>query len=399
MSGNEQNLKKRAAGIKESLIGWRRHLHQFPELSFQEEETSAFIATCLEQLHGIEIQKGIAGHGIIAVLRNGDGPVIALRADMDALPIQESTGLPFASKRDGVMHACGHDAHTAILLGVARLLAEDYQSGVLPNGTIKFLFQPAEEDTDEFGLTGAPYFLQAGVLDDVEAALALHMCPWRKTGELQVHSGPSMASVDNFKLTIKGDGGHAGYPHQTIDPIWIATHVLQGIYGLTGRRVDPLGVAALSVGGINGGTALNVIPDQVTIKGTVRAYTEKVRQQLIEELEAVAATARLFGGSYQLTIEKGEPALVNDPALVALYKETARSLFPAMGIYEAPFGMGGEDFSHIAEKLPAAMAFLGCGWEDQDSHPLHSPLFEVNEEVLPIGVALLTGAARRLLQQ
>ncbi|SDM46418.1 M20 metallopeptidase family protein [Sediminibacillus halophilus] len=395
----EKKLKERAEAIKQDLIDWRRYLHQFPELSFQEEKTSAFVAACLEKLQGIEIQRGIAGHGIVAVLKNDDGPVIALRADMDALPIQETTGLSFASTHDGVMHACGHDAHTATLLGAAQLLAEDFQAGSLPRGTIKFLFQPAEEDTDVHGLTGAPYFLEAGVLDDVEAALALHMCPWRQTGDLQVNTGPSMASIDNFELTIKGEGGHAGYPHQTIDPVWIAAHTLQGLYGLVSRKIDPLGVAALSVGSIHGGAAFNVIPDQVTIKGTVRAYTDKVRRQLIEELEAVAASARLFGGSHQLHIEKGEPALCNDGKLVELWKDTARTLFPDQKIHEAPYGMGGEDFSHIARKLPSAMAFLGCGWKDKENPPLHSPCFTLNEEVLPYGVALFTAAAHRLLQR
>ncbi len=399
MPDYEEKLKERAVGIKQELIEWRRNLHQFPELSFQEERTSAFVAARLEELKGIEIQKGIAGYGIVAVLKNGAGPVLALRADMDALPIQETTGLPFASAIDGVMHACGHDAHTAILLGAARLLTEDFHAGLLPNGTIKFLFQPAEEDTDDHGLTGAPYFLEAGVLEDVEGALALHMCPWRNTGDLQVNAGPSMASVDNFFLTIQGNGGHAGYPHQTIDPVWIATSVLQGLYGLISRRIDPLGVAAVSVGSISGGTAFNVIPDQVTIKGTVRAYTERIRRQLVEELEAVAASARLFGGSYQLHIENGEPALSNDGKLVELWKETAQTLFPDQEIYEAPYGMGGEDFSHIASELPSAMAFLGCGWKDKENFPLHSPNFTLNEEVLPLGVALLTGATHKFLQR
>ncbi|QTN01069.1 amidohydrolase [Sediminibacillus dalangtanensis] len=399
MPDYEEKLKERAEAIKQDLIDWRRYLHQFPELSFQEEKTSAFVAARLENLQGIKIQKGIAGHGIVAVLKNGDGPVIALRADMDALPIQESTGLSFASTQDGVMHACGHDAHTAILLGAAELLAEDFQAGSLPCGTIKFLFQPAEEDTDVHGRTGAPYFLEAGVLDDVEAALALHMCPWQQSGDLQVNAGPSMASIDNFELTIKGEGGHAGYPHQTIDPVWSAAHTLQGLYGMISRRVDPLDVAALSVGSINGGAAFNVIPDQVTIKGTVRAYTEKVRRQLIEELEAVAATARLFGGRHQLYIENGEPALCNDGKLVELWKETFRTLFPDQKIYEAPYGMGGEDFSHIARKLPGAMVFLGCGWKDKENFPLHSPHFTLNEEVLPHGVALLTAVTHRLLQR
>lgn len=392
-----QSITERAEAIKNQLTGWRRHLHQYPELSFQEKKTSEFIYNQLKALKVFDIQTGIAGYGIVATLGTGERPVIGLRADMDALPIQESATVDFASKVPGVMHACGHDAHVAILLGTALLLAEDYQAGRL-KGTVKFIFQPAEEDTDEYGLTGAPYLVRSGAIDDMEAAIALHMCPWRRTGELQVHAGPSMASVDNFTITLKGTGGHGGYPHQGTDPIWMAGHVLQAIYGLISRRVNPLEVGTISVGGIHGGSAFNVIPDTVQIKGTIRSYTAEVRLLLVQQLESATKIVHALGGQYSLEIEQGEPPLHNDLLVTELIKQSAQDLYPSMAIYEEPFGMGGEDFSHITEKIPGAMFFLGCGWEGQQPYHLHASDLQINEEAFPIGVSLLLGTAYRLLE-
>ncbi|WP_077623631.1 M20 metallopeptidase family protein [Sediminibacillus massiliensis] len=397
MSIETENLINRSKALKPSLSEWRRALHQFPELSFQEEKTSRYIQEKLEEMGVYQLHTGIAGFGMIAELKSGDGPVIGVRADMDALPIHENTGAPYTSRNNGIMHACGHDAHSAMLLGVANLLAEDFKEGRL-QGTVKLIFQPAEEDTDEHGSTGAPYLLQSGKIDDVEAAIALHVCPWRRAGEIQIHAGPSMASIDNFILTIMGTGGHGGYPYQGTDPVWIAASVIQGIYGLISRRVNPLDVGTISIGGLYGGSAFNVIPDKVMLKGTIRSYTPEVRLLLMKELENVAQIAKSLGGDFKLEIEHGEPALRNDPIITELMKTSAQSLYPEMPIFEEPYGMGGEDFSHITEKVPGAMLFLGCGWDDEPPYQLHTADFDLNEEALPVGVALLTDCTYRLLQ-
>ncbi|MDC3415069.1 M20 metallopeptidase family protein [Terrihalobacillus insolitus] len=391
-----ENIVDRAEEIKTWLVSWRRHLHKYPELSFQEKQTSKFIESVLRSMGILKLETGIGKHGIVATLGNGEAPVIAIRADMDALPIQELNDDEYASTYHGMMHACGHDAHTAILLGTAKLLVEDYEAGNL-TGTVKLIFQPAEEDTDEHGITGAPYVLQSGVLDDVDAALALHMCPWRQVGEIQVNDGPSMANIDNFELTITGTGGHGGYPHQGKDPFWMMTYVLQGIYSLISRKMNPLDVGTISVGQIQGGTAMNVIPDQVKIRGTMRSYTDDVREQLKRELEQIAGVVHAFGGDYELQLEQGEPALVNDRKINDVIRQAVGTLFPNMNMYEEPFGMGSEDFGHITKQIPGAMFFLGCGFDDGIMRHLHTPDFKINEDVLPIGTALFTACAHQLL--
>lgn len=397
MQLKQKGIVEQAELLKNQLIYWRRQLHRFPELSFQEKKTSGFVLEVLQSLGIHEIQTGIAGHGIVAVIGSGDGPCIGIRADMDALPIMEATNASYSSEYPGIMHACGHDAHTAMLLGVAHVLKEKYKEGGL-EGKVKLLFQPAEEAADEYGLTGAPYFLQSGMLDDLDAVISLHVCPWRKEGEIQLNKGPSMASVDNFSLTIKGSSGHGGYPHQGSDPVWLTSFVLQGIYGLISRRVNPMEVATISVGQISGGRAYNVIPEQVEVKGTIRAYKEDQRKKVIQELEQVAKLSEQLGGAYQLQIERGEPALYNDPEVVEKFQEAVSTLYPDMKITTAPYGMGGEDFSYILNEIPGAMLFLGCGWDDRPDYHLHTGTFQINEEVLPAGVALLAGCTLLLME-
>lgn len=377
-------------------MDWRRHLHRYPELSFQEKKTSDFIQSVLEAEDIFNIQTGIAGYGIVATLSSGSGPVIGVRADMDALPIQEQTGVEYQSEHEGIMHACGHDAHITMLLGAAKLLAEDYREGRI-NGTIKFIFQPAEESADANGLTGAPYLLRSGMINDLDAVIALHVCPWRNTGELQINKGPSMANIDNFSLEILGTGGHGGYPYQGTDPIWMSSYVLQGIYSLISRKINPLDVGTISVGEIHGGHTANVIPEKIVIKGTLRSYTDDVRQQLIDELQSIAKITESLGGAYQLEIEHGEPALDNDEEITELIKQTAQTVYPNMPIYEEPFGMGGEDFGHITKQIPGAMFFLGCAFNGDTTGSLHTSNFQINEDALPIGVALLSECTHKLL--
>ncbi|WP_347860741.1 amidohydrolase [Salimicrobium sp. PL1-032A] len=367
------------------MVEWRRHLHQHPELSFEEKETSAFVSQKLKDLDVFEVYENIGGYGVVAIISNGEGPVLGLRADMDALPITEETPVGYISENEGVMHACGHDAHTAILLGVAHWLKyhkEEIQ------GTVKLIFQPAEESADEEGETGAMKMIRSSLLQDIEAIFALHMCPWLRAGEIQVNDGPSMANNDEFRITVIGEGAHAGYPHQGADPIWMTTQLLQAIYTITGRRMHPLDVGTISIGKINAGTASNIIPDKVEIHGTMRSYTPHVRYQLEKELLEKAAIVHSLGGHYQWSIQKGEPALINDSELNQVIRKAAS----ASTIYEEPFGMGSEDFSHMTNHLKGAMFFLGCALEKE--RMLHQPDFDIDEQALREGLDIMT----RILQ-
>lgn len=391
------NLTARTNEMKEQLTSWRQHFHRYPELSFQEADTRQYIVQVLESFQVFTIETGIAKHGVIATLTTGSGPIIGVRADMDALPIIEETNLPYSSEYPGIMHACGHDAHMAILLGVAAIIAEDFRSGAF-QGTVKLIFQPAEEDTDETGRTGAPYFIKAGMTNQLDAVLALHMCPWQSTGTIQVNKGVSMANIDNFRLTIVGKGAHGGYPHQSKDPIWMLGFVLQGLYGVISRKLNPLEVGAISIGQVSGGQTANVIPDQVKITGTIRSYSGAVHQQLIEEIDRVAQIVHALEGDYQLEIEEGEPALDNNPELIDQIEKTATSLNPPIEICHGPYGLGGEDFGHFTKEIPGAMFFLGCAEPGKTKKALHASDFTINEQSLPIGVALLVGTITDYLQ-
>ncbi len=384
------DLVQRSEALLPELIELRRHFHRYPELSFEEKKTSEKIHGMLRDLNVYDIETGVGGYGLIATLKLGEGPVIGVRADVDALPIQEQTGHSWASEIPGVMHACGHDAHMAILLGTAKLLAENVKNPAL-RGTVKFIFQPAEEKADQYGDTGAVKMLASGKLDCLDRVLALHMCPWLSTGEIQVHDGPSMANNDEFVLTITGSGGHAGYPHQVIDPVWISTFILQAIYSLNGRKVNPLEVGTISVGEIHAGHASNIIPQIVAIRGTIRSYTEEVREKLIQEIEGAARMAHTLGGDYELKIQKGEPALENHPEINNVIKQAAEGL----KIIDAPFGMGSEDFSHITAKFPGAMFFLGCKLDEERS--LHQPDFDIDEEAMAVGVRIFMTSIHQLL--
>lgn len=386
------DLVSRSQQLWGQLVEWRRDFHRYPELSFQEKRTSERIIGKLESLKVFDIRKNVGGYGIVATIRHGEGPTIGLRADMDALPVLEASSVPWTSLNPGVMHACGHDAHMAILLGVAHLLAEDVTSGRM-KGTVKLIFQPAEESCDELGETGATKMLNSGHLDDLDHVIALHMCPWRKAGELQWNDGLSMANNDEFHLKIQGSGGHAGYPHHVKDPIWIATYILQSLYSLNGRKVDPLDIGTISVGQIHAGDANNIIPDSVEIKGTMRSYKDKVRELLVKEIHQIAKIVTALGGDYSLQINQGEPALLNDPKVNEIIKEAASGL----KLYEGPFGMGSEDFSHFTRQYSGAMFFLGCGLEKEKS--LHQSDFDIDERSLPHGVRILLQSAYLMLKR
>ena len=387
---------ERAEAIQEELVRFRRTIHAHPELSFQERQTAEFVATTLREI-GVTQIKTCGGHGVVGTISGGVGPTIAIRADMDALPIQESGTHVYRSKHDGVMHACGHDAHTAMLLGVAKLLVEDLRNGIF-QGTVKLIFQPAEEATDESGLSGASHMILDGVLDDVEAAVALHVCPWQPVGVIQVNDGESMANVDVFEGVIAGTGGHGGYPHVGSDPIWMLSAVLPVLYGIVNRRISPLETAVASIGEIHAGSASNVIPDEVRVVGTFRSYSAEARESLTIELEHAFKVAEALGGTYQFHVEHGEPALRNEPRINRIIERAAVALDREIEIARGPFGLGGEDFAYMAERVPAAMFFLGSAMPDGISRELHTPIFDIDERCLPIGTAILTKTAHEMLK-
>ncbi|WP_404332785.1 M20 family metallopeptidase [Mesobacillus maritimus] len=393
-----ESVVEKANKLVDQLVEWRRLFHQYPELSFQEFRTSRFVAEALRDIAGVKVEVGIGvDTSVIGTLSSGEGPTIALRADMDALPIKEENLVPYASKNAGVMHACGHDAHTSILLGVAHVLGEMFQKGDL-QGTVKFIFQPAEENTDQHGLTGSPYMIQAGAYEGVDAAIALHMCPWLHVGAVQINDGFSMANIDVFQGKIQGTGGHAAYPELGTDPVWMLAPVLQALYGMVSRRVSALDAGVVSVGQVHAGTASNILPSEVLIEGTIRSYTPEVRELLSVELNTAFSIVENFGGGYSLNIEKGEPALKNSPVINTWISQTIQEEFSDFSIIKRPFGMGGEDFGYVTAKLPGAMFFLGCGQKDGGRRDLHTPIFDLDENCLPTGVAILSKTAMKFLK-
>ncbi|MBO1510606.1 M20 metallopeptidase family protein [Metabacillus bambusae] len=394
---NEHPMVIQGSSLFNQLIEWRRTFHQHPELSFQEFGTSQIVAETLEKLDGMKVERGIGVKtSVVGTLTSGEGPTIAIRADIDALPIHEENTTNYRSRLAGVMHACGHDAHTAILLGAATILTDQFNRGEI-KGTIKFVFQPAEESTDEHGLSGSPYMVQAGVYDKVDAAIALHMCPWLPVGEVQMNDGYSMANVDVFEAKIYGTGGHGAYPELGTDPIWMLGPVMQALHGIVARKVSALDPAVVSIGQIHAGTASNIIPTEVLIEGTIRSYSPEIRDVLASELRKAFSIVDHLGGGYSLDIERGEPALNNSPLVNHLIREAMFEIYPEIQITQRPFGLGGEDFGYVTQKLPGSMFFLGCAPKDGVQRDLHTPIFDIDETCLPIGAVILAQTAIKFL--
>ncbi|MDQ6824956.1 MAG: amidohydrolase [Candidatus Eremiobacteraeota bacterium] len=380
------------AAITEQVINWRRDIHQNPELGFNELRTSALVESELRKA-GVTTQR-VIGTGIVGVLQGDEpGKTIALRADMDALPLSERSGEPFTSLRPNVMHACGHDAHTAMLLGTAVLLARERAT---LGGTVKFLFQPAEE-----GPGGAAPMIDAGVLKDpdVEAVAMLHVTPLLGAGVIGLRSGPIYASCDDFDVRILGRGGHAAHPHLAVDTVTIAAEIITALQRIRSREVDPLESVVLSVGTLQAGTRRNIIADRAEFCGTIRCLNESVRDtipQLIERI--VSGICSAHGARYELGIERGYPAVINDAHLTDAVRAIAQTTPGVAAVMEltAP-SMGAEDFAYFAQATPGCVLRLGVGFEDVSDPPmLHSPEFRLNEVALLSGVAMLRALALRL---
>ncbi len=390
--GRVSALRASFEALAGDIRAHRRALHRIPELGFAETKTSAYIRGVLDRL-GIRYVSGIGGTGIVATLGSGL-PRVALRADIDALPIMETGGRDYASIHEGVMHACGHDAHAAMLLGAAEYLKSvEAELG----GEVLLVFQPSEERSDGHGKSGAKYIIDSGCLEQVSAMFGLHVNPDAPAGRFGIVSGAVTASGDMFKATIHGKGGHDAFVHQSVDPIYLATQVLGAIYAIRSRKIDPMAAGTMSVGTIEAGTTANVIPESASITGTIRTFDSGIRDVFIAELGRALKVAEALGGSYELEIPVHVPETRNDPALAKLAAAACLELFGPEGSYEQKPFMGVEDFSWYSSVYPSMFVMLGAGIEDGIARPLHNSLFDIDDGILYRGSALLTLLALRAL--
>ncbi len=373
----------------------RRDLHRHPELGFQERRTAGVAADAMEEL-GLRVRTGVGRTGVVADLDNGAGPTVALRADMDALPIQEAAEHDYASTVEGVMHACGHDAHTAGLVGAARLLREMADEGSLPPGTVRFLFQPSEEGTDDEGMSGAQRMLEDGALDGVDAATGLHVGAHLPSGKVFIDPGPVMAGSGEIRVEVRGRSAHAALPEEGVDALVLAAQGVLAAQQAVARRINPMQSGVVTFGTIRGGTALNVLADRVELGGTLRYFDPDVRRRLTETLEGAFGGLEALGARVTLEINQGYPPLVNDEGVTEVVRGAAVRLLGEDAVLPMHPFMGAEDFAFIARTVPASFFWLGAALDDPRDH--HHPDFDIDESVLPTGAALLAAAARDLLE-
>ena len=391
-------LKQIVEKYQPKIIEHRRHIHMNPELTGQEAETAAYIAQVLREM-GLEPKEGVGGHGVVAIIQGrGPGKCVGLRADIDALPLNESTGLPYASCRPGAAHSCGHDAHAAMLLGAAYVLNELKGSF---DGCVKLMFQPAEEDPMA---SGARRMIDEGVLEEphVDAVIGQHVWPQYETGKIAIRNGAMMASSDRFFITVKGKSSHGSAPENGIDAIAIAAQVISALQTIVSRRVSPLDSAVVTIGKISGGNRYNVIADEVVMEGTCRNLNPAIRRQMPARIEnIVKGVCEGMGGGYDFRYVMGYSPTVNDPGMFDLVCETVREQLGENALeIPASSALGGEDFSFYCERVPGAFIWLGCRDPKvpaEELIPIHNGGFAPQEEALPIGVEVMTAAALKYL--
>jgi amidohydrolase len=391
---NMSSIIEKANALSDRITELRRRFHANPELSWQEVETSRFVEEYLRNLGLENIKRGFGGTecGVMADLKGGKpGRCVALRGDMDALPLEEENDLPYKSTRSGVMHACGHDAHTAVLLAVAEILASMREDLC---GTVRFLFQPAEEAGMN---SGAPRMIEEGALDGVDAIGGLHVWALLPTGKLGCRVGPIMASADIWDLKIQGKGGHGAMPHKAVDPTVTAATVISTLQTVVSREMDPQDTVVLSVGKLEAGTAVNIIPDTARVAGNIRTTSRAVREQMEGIVKRVAdGVCAAMRCTAELTYTPIYPVTVNDPVVTGLLRSVAVDVFGEDKVEELPVAMGSEDYSYFGEKVPAAYVFLGTADEAKGTgNQHHNPRFNVDDEALSKGAALLAGFAAR----
>jgi amidohydrolase len=372
--------------LVEEVRGWRRHLHAHPELGFEEHDTAAFIRSLLDEW-GLPWGAPTETATVARVLGEKPGPVLVVRADIDALPIDEENEVAYASTRPGLMHACGHDAHTAILLGLGKLLAP-LRDGL--RGEIRLLFQPAEELAEG----GAAKLVEAGVLDGAMAVVGLHVRSVLDTGYITLSEGAVLASDDRFDVTILGSGGHAGAPHETTDALTIAAGLVSELQTLVSRRIDPRATAVVSVGSLHAGDVYNAIPGRAVLSGTVRTLSTATRDLLEEEFVRLVTTyAAAHRAKAEVTYQRGCPPLVNAGSAVEFVRPAAEAVVGQDHVISPPARTGSEDFAFYSELLPSAFVFIGAGSED--GFPHHHPRFDIDEEALRIGLSFFCEVVER----
>ena len=384
-------MLKQSYHIQEEIIEWRRDFHMHPELGFKEIRTSNRVAEELEKL-GYRVRRNVGRTGVVADLGDKNGPCFAIRADMDALPILEANDVPYKSLNGGTMHACGHDSHTAMLLGVATLLAKEKFPG-----KIRLLFQPSEEIGDEEGISGAPRMIEDGAMDGVKMVIALHVDPSTPVGDIHINSGPASGGVDSWYGRLIGKGGHGAKPNETIDPFNIAAHVMFALNTIVSRRLHPFDPAVVSIGTLNGGFTQNVIPAHVDISGTLRFTDIKVQNQIHDEIRRAFEISRPLGGDYELRFEIGAPPMINNPIAASLIETVAADLLGKEHVTPIPKELGAEDFGSFTQIAPGAMFTLGTLIEGDERY-LHHPRLDLDERALPIGTAILAETALRFLR-
>ncbi|MED1722153.1 M20 family metallopeptidase [Brevibacillus parabrevis] len=392
MTATVTDLNQAAGAVKEQVIAWRRYLHEHPELSFQEEKTAQFVYETLVSFGNLEVSRPTKNSVMARLIGSEPGKVLAMRADMDALPITEENSFEFVSKNPGVMHACGHDGHTSMLLGTAKILSSMKEQ---IKGEVRFLFQHAEEVFPG----GAEEMVQAGVMDGVDIVIGTHLWATMEFGTVGICPGPMMAAPDTFWITVVGKGGHAALPHETIDSIAVAAQVVTNLQHIVSRNADPLDNLVLSVTQFVGGTTHNVIPGSVEICGTVRSFDQTLRESIPGLMERVIkGITEAHGASYQFKYEFGYRPVINDAEVTRLMEEVVVEALGEEWVEHMRPTMGGEDFSAFQQKAPGCFFYVAAGNKEKGiTYPHHHPRFTIDEDALEIGVKMFLNAARKIV--
>ena len=384
-------MLKQAHALTEEIIEWRRDFHMHPEIGFEVQRTAGIVADELEKL-GYRVKRGVGKTGVVADLGEG-GPLVAIRADMDALPLQEMNDFEYKSTFDGKMHACGHDSHTAMALAAATIFANEKFPG-----TIRFLFQPAEEVADDEGKSGAMRMVDDGAAQGIDYVIAQHIDPLTPVGTVGINAGPASGGVDSWFGTIYGKGGHGAHPNKAIDTFYLTAHVILALNAIVSRRLDPFAPAVVSIGSVNGGFTENVIPESVRITGTLRFATSDVHAQIHEEIQRAFEIAKTLGGDYDLNFEIGGPPMINDENVSHVIRQAAEDLLGKENVHKGHKTLGAEDFGSFMENAPGAMFTLGVQKAGHEDFPLHHPKFDLDERALPLGTAVIVETAMRFLK-
>lgn len=396
MAKAKGTLLERARSLAPELVTLRRDLHRHPELSFLEHRTSGVVAERLEAM-GLEVRRGVGKTGVVADVGSGEDPIVALRADMDALPIAEESEHDYASTVPGVMHACGHDAHTAGLVGAAHLLVAEHAEGRLPAGTVRLLFQPSEEAADAEGKSGATRMIEDGALDGVQAVVGIHVGAHLPRGRIFVAEGPIMAGSMEIHVEVKGRSAHAAHPDQGVDALVLAAQGVLAAQQAVSRAIPPVEPGVVTFGTIQGGSANNVIADRVRLHGTLRYFHDEVRERLERSVAGAFKALHAQGAQVDVRFGPGYPPVVNHAGVTGVVRRAAEEVAGEAAVVRMEGWMGAEDFAFLAHEAPGCFVWVGAALGDAREH--HHPRFDIDESVLPLDAALLAASAVALLEE